>query len=169
MFNIKLNLESEEIFYLVFYLANMGGVQYFVLIAGRCEDIGENQPPNDRISTQLFRQIQFSSLLIARNIFLMYSPTIKCPHLCAISHKIFMHHKILNGQEYKEKNAALCHYFVVVQQCIQNKICPTRRVFQVFYYMDYRMLALPFLRPCQHLIIIQTTNETIEQNRKYRW
>ena len=33
--------------------------------------------------------------------------TIKCPHLCAISHKIFMHHKIPNGQEYKGKNAAI--------------------------------------------------------------
>ena len=46
-----------------------------------------------------------------------------------------MHHKILNGQEYKEKNAALYHYFVVVQQCIQNKILPNKKCIMSQIYL----------------------------------
>ena len=52
-----------------------------------------------------------------------------------------MHHKILNGQEYKEKNAALYHYFVVVQQCIQNKIYSTKSVLcHKHTSLDYKVI-----------------------------
>ena len=43
----------------------------------------------------------------AQMLLVVNPTTIKCPHLCAIGHKIFMHHKIPNGQRHKEKNAAL--------------------------------------------------------------
>ena len=115
---------------------NMGGEECFLLISGRhWRDLG-NYFVNDWISLSnpLVCTYQVSWLLIVRTFFL-YSATIKCPHLCAISHKIFMHHKILNGQEYKEKNAALCHYFVVVHQCIQNKILPNKKCIMSQIYL----------------------------------